>query len=49
MTENAGLPRPAWRRGVILIDPVLYSSIAPALCVGGLVLHQRTSRLRPTG
>lgn len=49
MTENPGLPRPAWRRGMILIDPVLYISIAPALCVGGLVLYKRTSRLRPMG
>ncbi len=49
MTGNAGLPRPAWRRGVILIAPVLYISIALALNVGGLVLYRRTSRLRPTG
>jgi len=49
MTENAGLPRPAWRRGMILIDPVLYNYIALALSVGGLVLYKRTSRLRPTG
>ncbi|MCA3459317.1 MAG: hypothetical protein IOC92_09620 [Rhodobacter sp.] len=49
MTENAGLPRPAWLRGVILIDPVLYISIALAPSVAGLVLYQRTSRLRLTG
>jgi len=49
MTENAGLPRPARLRGMILIDPVLYISIALAPSVGGLVLYQRTSRLRLTG
>lgn len=49
MTENAGLPRPARLRGVILIDPVLYISIALVPSVGGLVLYQRTSRLRLTG
>jgi hypothetical protein len=49
MTENAGLPRPARLRGMILIDPVLYISIALAPSVAGLVLYQRTSRLRLTG
>ena len=44
MTENPKLPRPAKRRrrGVTLIEAVLYISIALALIVGGLVFYQQT-------
>ncbi|MCE2737811.1 MAG: hypothetical protein LW703_05495 [Rhodobacter sp.] len=49
MTENAGLPRPARLRGMILIDPVLYISIALAPSVGGAGALSADIALAPDG
>jgi len=44
MTETLKVPQPARRRrGVTLIEAVLYISIALALIVGGLVFYQQAS------
>jgi hypothetical protein len=43
MTERPNTPRPAGRRGVTLIEAVLYIAIALALIVGGLVFYRQAS------
>jgi hypothetical protein len=43
MTEKPNSPRTVRRRGVTLIEAVLYIAIALALIVGGLVFYQQAS------